>query len=380
MKLAVTAMVRDEADIIRQWLDYHVAQGVDVLIVTDNGSTDGTTEILQQYADRGVVDLRHDPVQRKQQGSVVTAMARDAYTQHGADWVVNADADEFLSPLDRSLRLAEVFARLDPAMRSFSVPVVNLVGPIAWYGAGLDRLTWRDERSNEELQGIGVLAQPTHNAVHVGSADVVVAQGNHLVSIGSEGSPPPELALEVLHLPWRSWAQFSHKVDISGRAYEANPELRPSPNHHGMLDYGRHLAGTLLPYYALRHVPEDDAGRGAFRRDPSLREFFATLGDAEYPADERMDDAVAGELARLGRTLRAREADATRTTADLVAAREHSDRLDRRASELERRVSVLEGELARVERELEEFRNRRVVRLADGVGERMRGLRRGQGG
>ena len=373
MRLAVTAMIRDEADIIRQWLDYHVAQGVDAILITDNGSTDGTTEILQEYADRGIVDLRHDPVQRKQQGSIVTAMARDAHTVHGADWVVNADADEFLSAVDRTLRLTDVFARLDPAIRSFSVPVVNLVGPIAWYGAGIDRLTWRDERSNADLQQVGVLAQPTPNAVHVGTADVVVAQGNHMVSIGSEGAPPAELALEVLHLPWRSWAQFRHKVDISGRAYEANPTLRPSPNHHGMRDYARHLEGTLLPYYALRHVA--DAADGAFRHDGTLPAFFASLDAAVtdvYPRDDAMDDAVARELARLGRTLRTREAEAARVGAELTAVTEHGERL-------QRHVTGLEDELARVRGELEACRNRKAVRLVDGVSAHVRRLRRGAG-
>ncbi len=69
MTLAVTLMVRDEADIIPQWLDYHVVQGVDVFVITDNGSTDGTDGVLARFAERMdvVVDLRHDPVHRKQQ-------------------------------------------------------------------------------------------------------------------------------------------------------------------------------------------------------------------------------------------------------------------------------------------------------------------------
>ena len=42
MKLAMAMKVKDEADIIEVTLRYHAAQGVDVFIVTDNGSTDGT--------------------------------------------------------------------------------------------------------------------------------------------------------------------------------------------------------------------------------------------------------------------------------------------------------------------------------------------------
>ena len=39
MILAITLMVRDEADVIPAWLDHHVAQGFDVFVITDNGST-----------------------------------------------------------------------------------------------------------------------------------------------------------------------------------------------------------------------------------------------------------------------------------------------------------------------------------------------------
>ena len=54
MKFVVTVMVRDEADIIAAMVEHHLAQGADLIIATDNGSIDGTTEVLQAYADLGV--------------------------------------------------------------------------------------------------------------------------------------------------------------------------------------------------------------------------------------------------------------------------------------------------------------------------------------
>jgi hypothetical protein len=38
MKLVMTLLVRDEQDIIADNLDFHLAQGVDVVLVTDNFS------------------------------------------------------------------------------------------------------------------------------------------------------------------------------------------------------------------------------------------------------------------------------------------------------------------------------------------------------
>ena len=281
MRFVVTVMVRDEVDVIAAMVEHHLAQGADLIIATDNGSVDGTAEVLQSYADLGALELHHDPVHRKQQHSVVTGMARRAYTEHAADWVINADADEFWTPRDKSLTLRSALEAIPLSLNAFTAPVTNLIGPPALRGSGIDRLLWRDHRSAEQLQSIGIYAQPTDDAVHRGAADVVVAQGNHFVSLASQGQPDPAHALEVLHLPWRSWEQLERKVINAGRAYEASPDLRPSKNHHGMADYRRHLAGRLRYAFLLRSPTEDELAEGESQgwveRDPWLRDHLHGL-------------------------------------------------------------------------------------------------------
>lgn len=280
-RIIATMMVRDEIDIVAAMVEHHLDQGIDLLVVTDNASVDGTTEVLEQYAATGRVELHHDPLHLKQQSKVVTAMARRARTEHQADWVLNLDADEFLIPLDPSMRVRDCLAGTSLHLNAFTTPVTNLVGPAAWSGSGTDRLRWRDLRSDEQLQAIGINAQPTPNAVHRGESDVVIAQGNHFVSLSSNGQPPAELSMEVLHLPWRSWSQLERKVINAGRAYENNPELRPSPKHHGMLDYRRYQAGRLQEAYLARTPlrAELQAGEesGSYRRDDWLGDHLTSL-------------------------------------------------------------------------------------------------------
>ena len=281
MRLIGTMMVRDEIDIVAAMVEHHLAQGLDLLIVTDNASLDGTSELLERYADTGRVELHHDPLHLKQQNRVVTAMARRARTEHRADWVLNLDADEFQVPLDRTLTLRECLEHTPLQLNAFNVDVVNLVGPAATSGSGIGRLAWRDLRSDDELETIGIHAQPTPNAVHRGESDIVVAQGNHFVSMRSNGQPDPAIATEVLHLPWRSWAQLERKVRNAGLGYLANPELRPSPKHHGMKDYQRYRAGRLYEAYLARTPLESDlvAGEhdGRFQRDDWLAEHLRAL-------------------------------------------------------------------------------------------------------
>lgn len=284
----MTLMVRDEADIIGPMINHHLSQGIDKIIATDNGSIDGTYDILRSYGD--AIDLRLDPVQRKQQFSVVTKMARDAFEQYEADWVLNADADEFWLPATAAQPLRELFEEIPTSLRTFRTPVVDMTGAPALRGTGLQRLTLRDTRPRDRLHEIGLYSHSTPDAVHVGRSDIEVAQGNHSVNLTQDGALPDGLEIEVLHLPWRSWEQFETKVRNSGLAYESNPELLPSPNHHGMREYRRWKQGTLQAFYVLRHPGAEETAaaleRGELQTDLRLAETLVnSVPDEEFATE-----------------------------------------------------------------------------------------------
>jgi hypothetical protein len=354
--LVMTLMVRDEGDIIRPMVEHSLAQGIDKLIVTDNGSVDGTAEYLEDLARRDDrIDLRHDPVHKKQQYQVVTAMARDAKTRYGARWVINADADEFWLPVAPDVTIADVLARLNPATRTAQVSVWDMTGAPAWEGSGLNRLVFRDVRDIETLRSKGLHAHSTENVIHVGDDRVEVAQGNHFVNLTPGAPVPPELRVEVLHLPWRSWAQFERKVSNAGAAYDANPNLQPSPNHHGMREYLRWKVGVLLATYALRHPVADELNAGIESGGLIADHRLAYLSD---PAEDRvMEPAVVAEQQQIGAAVVAYERQieellrTTRATAD-----EHRYL-----------VNNLTTELADTRRVLDEIRARRSVRIADSL-------------
>jgi len=383
MKLVMTMMVRDEVDIISAMIEHHLAQGVDFFLVTDNGSVDGTLEVLRGYVSRGLIELHEDPVQHKQQHSTVTAMARRAYTAHHADWVINADADEFWVAKRHEISLRTAFENIPTSIQSFEVPVIDMTGLPAVSGSGLGRLAFRDNRSVESLNDVGLIAHSSPDAVHVGNADVDVVQGNHSVSLPSLGRPDPEWAIEVLHLPWRSWNQFRQKVENSGKAYEANPNLSPSPNHHGMREYRRFTCGALLPFYLLRHPTEDELQlgleTGVFEHEDRL------LGLEDFAiADQLFNPALAEVDRNYGPILLAAERDAARIDrAHQRAAEEREkefqaelDRLAQAEVEAAKEMTALrsvhatdlatrDAHILHLEARLAEFGARRTVRLAN---------------
>jgi hypothetical protein len=56
-KLIMTLLVRNEEDIVRYKIDFQLRRGVDFIIATDNGSGDGTRDILRKYEKKGVYIL-----------------------------------------------------------------------------------------------------------------------------------------------------------------------------------------------------------------------------------------------------------------------------------------------------------------------------------
>lgn len=94
-RLIMTLLIRNEEMLIRANLEFHLAQGIDHIIVTDHGSTDSTREILAEYEKRGVVEVIEEPSPAYDQKAFVNRMVKLAIDKYHADWIINADADEF---------------------------------------------------------------------------------------------------------------------------------------------------------------------------------------------------------------------------------------------------------------------------------------------
>jgi hypothetical protein len=173
MKLVMTLLVRNEEDILRDNLEFHLSQGVDFFVCTDNLSEDGTRDILDEYRRLGVLEWRREESDDYSQHAWVTRMARAAVDEHCADWVVNNDADEFWMATSGSLK--ERLASQAPEVlaiecRRYNFPeIVDCDHALPFYR----RMLFRD------LHSVNALGHPLPGKVcHRGLEEVVVAQGN----------------------------------------------------------------------------------------------------------------------------------------------------------------------------------------------------------
>lgn len=94
--LTVCAIAKNEGPYFREWIEWHLKQGVEKFYIYDNESTDETKEVLAPYIESGVVDYTYFPG-RKQQ----LAAYDDCFERRRLDarWIAVIDLDEYLVPI-----------------------------------------------------------------------------------------------------------------------------------------------------------------------------------------------------------------------------------------------------------------------------------------
>ena len=275
----MTLLVRNEEDILADQLRAHYALGVDAVIATDNNSSDATPEILREFARDHELHIWHEPSNAYEQSAWVTRMARHA-VELGADWVINADADEFHWPEAGTLK--DVFAAVPERYGVLEMAVSHFVptsdGPGAWH----ERLRLRECHSVKPSGGGYV-----RNVAHRGHPDVVVHKGNHQISGAALEALPGWRPVTVLHVPIRSYEQYEHKIAGGGEKYTGGRSIWvPGQKETGMSRI--YQEGRLWESYAAKRV--DDAGAAEMLRsgilvlDDRLARFLAGGGGPPEPA------------------------------------------------------------------------------------------------
>jgi hypothetical protein len=323
MKVVMTLLARDEADIVQSWLDFHLNAGADFVVATDNRSQDGTTEVLERYAREGHVHLIREEGKDLRQNEWVTRMARLAATEFGADWVLNSDADEFWWPRGESLR--DVLGAV-PERYGTVAAFLRVFVPRPGDEPFAERMTVRFS-ALAPIHDPGSLYKPIRKVIHRGHPEIRLTRGNHALVDSPFAPLRGWYPVEVFHFPLRTAAQTAHKAELQRAAWE-HIDRAPTAYHRNMFDALR--SGRIGEYYDALVVDEEELERGrADGRlvvDTRLRDALRAIaagGSPTFPIPTLVEDAeYAVEAAVLGE-------------ADVV-------RLQRRLDELETRLLTLE--------------------------------------
>jgi hypothetical protein len=273
VKVVLTVLARDEADVIDAQIAFHLNAGADFVIATDNNSRDGTTEVLEAYARSGVLRLVREPAEGLRQGEWVTRMARLAATGYGADWVINTDADEFWWPRGGSLKevltaVPASYGIVEAFWRSF-VPRPEDGSLFA------ERMTARLSQQ-APINDPTSFYRPVIKVAHRADPNVNVARGNHALAGSSFRTLTTWHPIEVLHFPLRSRAQWMRKVELQGEAFTKHIE-RSGTGYH-LKGYDALQGGRIDEQYGSLVVDDEALARG--------------VADGTLVVDTRLRDAL----------------------------------------------------------------------------------------
>jgi glycosyltransferase involved in cell wall biosynthesis len=238
MKIVALLGVKDEVELIGASINHLRSIGVDLIVAYDDGSTDGTLEVLEALKTKDDLWVVHvDRVEPWSQAITETYRLEWA-RKTNADWFLFLDADEFWIPASGSLRDCHSLESSDIlTVDRFNVPLTRR-GPLV-----------PDEFSPSHYQDLflcvktipyfhlyieqhsdvpWILGQPIVPKV-LARAEVIgtVSAGGHFVE--PAGDRPVRRAkpadLLIAHVPFTTFESFERKVTNIGRVIRVSPHF-----------------------------------------------------------------------------------------------------------------------------------------------------------
>jgi glycosyltransferase involved in cell wall biosynthesis len=290
MKLIMILLVRDEVDIVRKNIEFHLNNGVDHVIAIDNGSIDGTRDILADLARSTPVTIQDEPARDYAQSTWVTRAIFQAREALHADWIFSNDADEFWIAPDLQIKdvLNNTSAHMLQVTRrnmvyAYDAPPEN--GD--WAGGLVYRVAVPMLRPAIDDIYTAPLPCP-YFYMNLPPKVIFRAEGFREIGMGNHGAvfeTKVDTALTdmvIYHYPVRSAAQFERKVIQGGAAFL---------NHKNL--------GKMTGWHWRRwHRMEQAEGIGAPLREalPSQADIAADLAAGRLLYDTRGRDVLLGQV------------------------------------------------------------------------------------
>ena len=119
MTLCLLTMFKNEGLIMKEFITHYLTQGVDRFFMIDNGSNDNYREPLQEYIDKGIVELIIDPVKHAQ-----VACYNKYFKQQmrAYEWTIVCDLDEFIYARKSFKTIKDYLFKVDRSVSQVIIP------------------------------------------------------------------------------------------------------------------------------------------------------------------------------------------------------------------------------------------------------------------
>ena len=251
--ITMLLLVRDELDIIQQNINFHLQFGIEHFVVTDNGSTDGTRDILADFQRRlgNSIVIIDDPEPAYNQALRVNRMIQVAKKKFQPRWIISADADEFWHPAS---------GRYDTELDG-QKNILNCF----WHNfLPRPNVPWQEFTDIGEMPGYhGRMSK----ALCLSRGLVGMYVGNH-ESRSIPRLPSRSENIRVYHYPVRRYEQFERKV-IQGHRAALKSSFQEGAAWHWREYYQAWEKGQLPQVYeelaSKNRISQDDTMANIFR-------------------------------------------------------------------------------------------------------------------
>lgn len=276
--IVMTLLVKNEEQMLAQQIEFHHALGVDHFIVTDNNSTDGTPDIIRRYQDKGwVVDVIEEHATDYEQKAWVDRMVELARAKHHADWIINADADEFWLPacgsfpeLLKATRANVLAGELHSVLPEESKP----------WQEWTQLVRYVDDYEAYGLSRFSIFERQNKKVLHRSRGYLQISMGNHKVSMLPHIEHRADIT--IFHFNVRGREQFMQKMINGGKQLEQHKGRHGG--RHWRYFYKLYKEGKLAEEYDRvvgTHVRDRLLSEGYIYEDTRLRDFLEKLNAKE---------------------------------------------------------------------------------------------------
>ena len=216
--LSVVAIMKNEAPYVKEWLDYHLAAGVNHFYIYDHESTDNFKEVLQPYINAGIVTYTFYPGECRQMEAYIDAVHRFRFFSRYMAWI---DADEFIFPQNNKSVVEVVDEILNDKLQSGGLGInwrtfgSNFLETADYSKGVLERFTRRAENDSETIKSLAnprkvkVFMQP-HAPIYFEGCFAINENGGVVPLVTNK--PPTVNKIVVNHYYTKSKEEYLRKI------------------------------------------------------------------------------------------------------------------------------------------------------------------------
>ncbi|MGN0062219.1 MAG: glycosyltransferase family 2 protein [Alloprevotella sp.] len=275
IRLGMTLLVKNEADILETNLRFHRAMGVDFFIVTDNNSTDATPEIIERYQQKGWIKAYiRETDSGYEQKKWVDRMTWMEKRKYDADWIINADADELWYAPSGSLKHEMAAAGLHNVLRCQPLNVYPEEGKPLQEWNRVIRQVEDAERFN--LSRFTIFSRQRPKVAHRAAGYIQISFGNHKVTMFPFCRKTADI--RIYHYNCRGKDKFMEKAINGGKELETHQGKHGG--RHWRFFYELYKEGKLEAEYDRvvgTNCLDELEREGYLCEDNTMPDFFRTM-------------------------------------------------------------------------------------------------------